>query len=254
MGETFFHPFTLFCRLFCPPRSLLLFLSVPFFSFFIAFFSLSPTFFIRFLPHLFYFPQIPLESLESAVGFLTRVWGQPQPQACFCACRVPKTATWVNILVVYFHPAFGVPCLRLQELVKRRPPPFFWGGGAAFPRAPFSVSTETGREIVMELSRMGVWCVDGERGAGRRIGRGEFRCVPYRCASVPLSSLAICPTGVLVPSPSCRLTIRYSQCRRTRRTSGDFTAKTCSRAYYHLIGTRLSTSSIHYRSQRPTAV
>ena len=106
----------------------------------------------------------------------------------------------------------------------------------------------------MELSRMGVWCVDGERGAGRRIGRGEFRCVPYRCASVPLSSLAICPTGVLVPSASCRLTIRYSQCRRTRRTSGDFTAKTCSRADYHLIGIRLSTSSIHYRSQRPTAV
>lgn len=126
MGETFFHPFTLFCRLFLPspfPSFVLVcsFLLV----FHRLFFSLS-NFCIRFLPHLPYFPQIPLGSLKSAVGFLTRVWGQPQPQACYCACRAPKTATWVNILVVYFHPAFGVPCLRLQELVKRRP--LFFGG------------------------------------------------------------------------------------------------------------------------------
>lgn len=225
-------------------------MSVPFFSFFIAFFSLSN----------FFYPLSPPSSLFSTnparesgkCGRLPHQGLGAAPAASMLLCMSsPKNCNLGHYFGCLFSPGIRSSLFTSPRTCETAPPLF---GGATFPRAPFSVSTETGREIVMELSRMGVWCVDGERGAGRRIGREEFRCVPYRCASVPLSSLAICPTGVLVPSPSCRLTIRYSQCRRTRRTSGDFTAKTCSRAYYHLIGTRLSTSSIHYRSQRPTAV
>ena len=127
IGETFFHPFTLFCRLFCPPRSLLLFLSVPFFSFFIAFFSSLQLFYPLSPPSSLFSTNPARES--GKCGRLPHQGLGAAPAASMLLCMSsPKNCNLGQYFGCLFSPGIQSSLFTSPRTCETAPP-FFLGGG-----------------------------------------------------------------------------------------------------------------------------